>query len=135
MIAVPVSAKNDKAVGERIDVLYHTPDEYGENEPFHIRHGWLIDPNEGPPGKYDFDLFVDGVYVKENYKTTTVIKENEPVTHLIQWTHNYPDGMTGVHTFTGRWYAPCGAVQDSGCKNQAEPVLVHEDVHIVTFIP
>jgi hypothetical protein len=112
--------------------------------PFHVAHGWLFDPTESVParpiGRFGFELEIDGVpqtadFVQRERDTSTI-----PVTNTVRWVFNYPAGLTGTHTFTGYWLAPCQYGVDTGsipgpCANPREIVVVSTLSHTVTFTP
>jgi hypothetical protein len=141
VMAVPVAAKGKEPVGEKISVFPPgTPSEFPAGAPFHISHGWLLDPGEGPPGRFDFDLEVDGVLRDEDFVSRTVDRSGVSESLLWIWVHNFPDGMTGTHTFTGRWLAPCQyAVDNMGfpgpCSMPNAKVEVLSNSLTVTFLP
>ena len=113
--AVPVAAgKGNDPVGEQISVFpgAEGPDEYPAGDPFHIRHGWAAqDPStDSSIGHFVFELEVDGEYVRHDHLLVTV--EDGLITRVFLF--NFPDGMTGQHTFTGHWLMPCRYAVDNG---------------------
>ncbi len=118
-IAIPAAAKAKETVGEKINVLTGAPEAFTAGEPFHIAHGWGFSPPEDKPhGKYEFWLDVDGVMVEPDF-----ISRSGGGSPLIiwLWVHNFPDGMTGTHTFTGHWLAPCKYADLEGAPPGACP--------------
>jgi hypothetical protein len=108
VMAAPAAAKMKEPVGARIDVLFGTPTTFSAGEPFHISHGFWHDPREVSAGRFDFELEVDGVFRDEDFVERRSDPSMDPDLILWRlWVHNFPQGMTGTHTFTGHWYAPC----------------------------
>lgn len=157
VLAAPAAATSphNQPVGERINVLAGTPTQYPAGAPFHIGHGWPIGGTNADPGEplqpkqagiYDFWLEVDGVRHQEDY-VIRVAYFDEPAGlpeadfRLFRiWTHNFPDGMTGTHTFTGHWISPCWqAVVRFGypgpCRNPNEPTDPGPRSLTVNFTP
>ena len=67
-----------------------------------------MDPGtDNPPGGFDFTHAVDDVVQDEDYVVRRVDRSWDPGFLLRSWVYNFPDGMTGTHTFTGHWWAPC----------------------------
>lgn len=139
-LVVPVSAARPQPVGEQIGLWIEDPMDFPEGEPFHIAHGWTIDPSAGyPVGKFAFDLEIDGVPVDADFVLREYIPgEEEPLLRL--WVHNFPDGMSGSHSFTGHWFAPCQYVVDYGdypgpCPDPREVVQVRSSTRVVEFTP
>lgn len=140
LIAVPVSAAKPERIGERINILIGDPVEYPAGEPFHIAHGWGEQPlKDAPPGQYDFELFVDGEFVDQDYVEREVTKTDDGPVMQIVWVHNHPEGLdAGNHTFVGHWYLPCGYAVDNGfpvepCDKVNKPVEVLQLSHTVIF--
>lgn len=126
-ILVPIGtvvAKDKEPIGSPINVLAGTPTAFASNSPFHIKHGFIHEEVGQPLGAYDFELYVDGVLHEEDF----VLRNREPGPNgqfTILWVHNFPDGMTGSHTFVGRWYEPCNqfAADPSTCATPNERTL------------
>ena len=139
VLAVPTAvAKQRQLVGEPINLLTGEPDTFPEGEPFHIAHGWELDPTLGHAvGLFGFQLEVEGVPREEDFVLTEFNRgEEEPLCR--RWVHNFPDGMTGEITFTGRWFAPCKAAVYYGylpgpCPRPNEVVEAFWNSLTVTF--
>jgi len=102
--ATPVSAGSKEPVGELM--TWHIPAyTFAENVPFHQEHGWLLEMDERAVGGFSSILEVDGAVMKPSYK----IHERDRDTGVFRSTevYNFPEGMTGEHTFTGYYYVPC----------------------------
>jgi len=135
-----VAAKRKEPIGERINVYLGTPTEFPAGDPFHISHGWFLIPGEGPLGRFDFQLEVDGVPRDEDFVWRTVLHSQDPRYLRWEWVYNFPEGMTGTHTFTGRWFVPCRyAVDNMGfpgpCSTPNVPVEISTYSLTVTFVP
>jgi hypothetical protein len=140
--AAPASVP--EPVGERIDVLAGTPTTFPTGQPFHVRHGWGVGVTPPPDlaGRFWFELDVDGTSrppdaVERSTDPAPETGLDAPVLNR-WWLFNFAAGLTGTHTFTGRWLAPCRiAVADLGhagpCANPAERVVVHERSLAVNF--
>lgn len=138
-LATPSSASaSSEPVGERI-TLWNSPFATTAGTPFNIRHGWLQTSDDGAIGIFDFTLEVDGVLHREDFKLfSEEIGDPDILTRL--WVYNFPNGMTGTHTFTGHWYAPCQyAVVSLGftgsCATPNEKVETSIRTVVVTFVP
>lgn len=109
LIVLPVQAQVDKTIGERINILGGAPTTYPAGEPFHVSHGWsLAAQDNAPAGLWTFELEVDGVSLKPDFIEHTVISY-DPTFLGISYIFNFPDGLSsGLHTFTGHWFIPCG---------------------------
>lgn len=137
LMAAPAGAEAPAPVGERIDIYLSEPSQtFPPNEPFHVRHGWRPDPTDGYPiGLFSFELEIDDQPVEADFILTYRDDGNRLVR---QWVHNFPGGMTGVHDFTGHWFAPCPAAVDAGlyegpCLNPGEIVEAWTASAEVTF--
>jgi hypothetical protein len=125
-------------VGERIFV-YDGSIDFPAGIPFNIWHGWVQTSDDEAIGIFDFELEIDGVLRSEDFKMFTA-DSGDPDILWRRWVFNFPDGMTGTHTFTGHWYAPCRfAVDELGfpgpCATPNEKVENKSKMLIVTFIP
>jgi hypothetical protein len=141
----PAAAAQKVRIGEEINVLAQTPTEFPAGEPFHIDHGWLwrlgVDPTIGI-GLFNFELEVDGNPIDEDFVEHAVVK-GDPIfgdTLTFSWVYNFPEGMTGTHTFTGHWLCPCEVAVEYGyiegpCTQPAEVIEVITKTLTVTFIP
>lgn len=141
VLAVPVSAKQQERVGDPINVLFQFPGTFAAGEPFHIAHGFGGLQLRGlQPGKVSFELYVDEVFVDQDYVDRNVYKvDGEPLVDMV-FVHNFPDGMQGEVTFEGFWYLPCTYAVDVGfyfgtCDKPNDSVEVLQQSHTVTFTP
>lgn len=137
--AIPASASGDnEPVGVRLG-LWNSTLEVTAGTPFNIRHGWVQTSDDGAIGIFDFTLEVDGVLRSEDFKLfSEEIGDPDILTRL--WVYNFPDGMTGTHTFTGHWYAPCQyaitALDYQGsCATPNEKVETNSRTLVVNFVP
>ena len=146
LLATPAAAKTAEPVGDRINILLGTPTTYPAGAPFHIIHavfsGFVLPPFA--TGKDMFALEVDGVPRAPDLIIRDAIPPREtglPYPGLrTGFLFNFPDGMTGTHTFTGHWYEACAtAVALDGypdpCMTPSEQVEVLTRSLAVTFTP
>jgi hypothetical protein len=130
LVVAPVSAVPKQPTGDRISITLDcwdncgAPQTFPAGAPFYISHGHGISKafGENPAiGKYLFTLDVDGVPVAANFKQITSAGHGD---HGVLWTFNFPDGMTGIHYFTGTWYVPCGGYTNTPpCDGHANAVV------------
>ncbi len=138
-LANPVSAFAENEPVEKRIALWNSTFETTAGTPFNIRHGWLQTSDDGAIGIFDFALDVDGVLRSEDFKMfSEEIGDPDILTRI--WVYNFPNGMTGMHTFTGHWYAPCQyAVVSLGftgsCATPNEKVETNTRTLVVTFVP
>jgi hypothetical protein len=133
--AAPAADDSKEPVGYRISLFLGAPD-FPPNTPFHISHGFVQSSDDDAIGIYDFELEVDGVLRKEDFKDFWA-ESGEPDTLQRRWVYNFPDGMTGTHTFTGHWFGPCQAVvEDPGvCPIPNAKVEFSTQTLTVNFTP
>ncbi|MEX1209196.1 MAG: hypothetical protein WEE36_11460 [Acidimicrobiia bacterium] len=141
---VPATALADKpgipdlSDPERISLFGPSEIEYPESTPFHLWHGWGISPAQskdlGPAGLFSFYLDLDGVPLGSGDPIFSTMKfEGETLISRL-WLYEFPDGMTGTHTFTGHWLGPCVATSGP-CDHKNEVVEVLSLSVTVTFTP
>ena len=106
-LAGPALAGSREPTGDRIDLFSGDDQTYPAETAFHIEHGntFFLGSDAGL-GIAKFTLDIDGNPQPPSYSTTTAWGPGF-LTELVVF--NFPDGMTGVHTFTGHWWAACGA--------------------------
>ena len=124
------SADAKERIGTRINLFGGGFQVFPADQPFHFTHGFGLghdDPGTAQAfGRYDFTLAVDGVEGRESFVERFQLQV--PDVGLVkarQWVYNFPEGMTGTHTFTGHWIGPCEALVLSGlapgpCENPVE---------------
>jgi hypothetical protein len=134
LTAAPVSAQGKETVGERLSIFYSGVQTFPEGTPFYIAHGWILDPTQGPPGKYLFQLEVDGVYREVDYIDISVDRSTTPEFLSRRFVFNFPEGMSGTHIFTGHWLVPCGELSDS-CANPVQLIESRTSTVTVKFEP
>jgi hypothetical protein len=122
-------------VGERINIFNSGSQDFPADTPFHIRHGWVIDFSDSQAiGAYDFILMVDGELVENGLRYVQPNSDGDYGS--VMRIYNFPEGMSGVHTFTGFWYQPCYAGPDpESCQQPNKPVLSRTSEVVVTFTP
>lgn len=89
--------------GDRIS-LFGGDIEYPAGAPFFVRHGIAtIQDEDEAIGRGRFVLEIDGVPQQATYT------EHFVADGLIyrMWVFNHPDGLSGVHAFTGHWLTAC----------------------------
>lgn len=138
MLASPVAAAEKGPAGERIN-LYFGSTEFPAGAPFYIQHGWVQPSTDEAIGVFDFKLDVDGVLVQQDFKMFSAASGDPDMLWRL-WLYNYPDGMTGAHTLTGHWFAPCQyAVDELGyagpCATPNAKVETASRTVVVTFVP
>lgn len=139
-VTFPASAAKPEPIGDRINIFESGNQSFTPETPFHIAHGWSIDPRMGYPiARFSFELEIDGVSVEADFVETEFFHgADDPLRRL--WVHNFPGGMTGEVEFTGRWFAPCQYAVDYGgypgpCPDPIEVVEAKTTVVQVTFTP
>ena len=138
-MATPAGASaNGEPVGERILIFFDDSIEFPAGTPFHIWHGWIQTSDDGAIGIFDFELEVDGVLLGEDLKQFSA-DNGDPDTLWRLWVYNFPNGLTGTHTFTGHWYAPCQYAvgwlgYPGACATPNEKVETKARTLIVTFV-
>jgi len=139
-VTSPAAADQKVRVGEKIDVFIGEPTTFPAGAPFHIAHGWImLDSNWDGLGIWDFQLEVDGVLWKEDFVERS-IESGDPDLHNRIWVFNFPEGLTGTHTFTGHWLGPCQVLVDDGtvpgpCSYPNDKVEARVSPLTVTFEP
>jgi hypothetical protein len=128
----PALGRERTPTGDRIG-LFGGDRSYPADTSFYVMHGnaGVVD-EDAAIGRNTFVLEVDGSAVPATYQT----REEADGLIVHQWVFNFPDGMEGVHTFTGHWYAPCGvATQFLDCENATPttPVEYETQQISVTF--
>jgi hypothetical protein len=141
-ITTPASAAQKVRVGAGIS-LFTGPTTFAAGSPFHIAHGWLTNSSLDAIGIYDFELEVDNVVRVEDFIERSAISGDPDLLARI-WVYNFPNGMTGTHTFRGHWYGPCQNLVNDGfysgtCSNptarvEANVILLPQTL-TVTFGP
>ena len=145
-VALPAAAKGHTPVGERIAIPgAPLPDggygarEFPADTPFHIGHGWNCENQPCNPGGMGFELDVDGEPVHWTYHIVEVYHDVPDCDgcDIKVWLYvtNFPEGMTGEHTFTGHWLVPCRDAEDYGltCDNPGGSVEFLRGTLDVTF--
>lgn len=101
----PAFAAPRERTGDRIN-LFVGDTEYPAGAPFYIAHGiGAILGEDTAIGRGSFVLEVDGATAPASYMERDVA--DGMLTSVSVF--NFPAGMSGTHTFTGHWFAACGA--------------------------
>lgn len=127
VLATPASAGRPQPVGETLgwDVTEWYPD-----TPFNLSHGWILNlPDEGPIRSFGFKLELDGGLLMPDFIQREI---NDEMQYSKIHVYNFPDGMTGEHTFTGHYYAPCYLYFDD-CVFPKKRVEVSTESQTITF--
>ena len=124
-------AASRQPVGEQINLLLASVTTFPAGQPFHIRHGHSLWSDMPAIGVYDFKLQVDGTYVREEYVSLAVTSGN-PDALVKTWVFNFPQGMSGTHTFIGHWIGPCQAAAGP-CPQPNAQVEIFTRTLTVTF--
>jgi hypothetical protein len=129
----PALAGERAPTGDRIG-LFGGDQSYPAGTSFYVLHGNMgVVDEDAAIGRNRFVLEVDGSVVPATYQT----REEADGLMIHLWVFNFPDGMTGVHTFTGHWYAPCGVATqflDCGPATPTTPVEYETQQISVRFI-
>ena len=137
--AFPVAADDGRdPVGDRIRVR-NASIEFASGAPFYISHGWIQVSDDGAIGVFGFSLDLDGVTVPNFYRDFSTISGDPDILNRI-WVYTFPVGLSGEHTFTGHWYAPCQyALDELGyegiCANPNQQVETTTRILTIHFIP
>ena len=139
LLVTPAFAREHEPTGDRINIhCGYEPadctgaDTFPANTPFYVSHGLVWWSPRWVPGQSRFELEVDGVSVPPTYVEFTRIP-GEPEYFLDKiWYFNFPDGMTGTHTFEGHWIIPCGFVDPECTPPMADFDYIHSSF-VVTF--
>lgn len=99
------AAAGRERTGDRIS-LFEPPASYPADTAFHIWHGFIFERGvDRGYGRYEFQLYVDGVATAADFTDVDVLG---PGVVSRVWVFNFPDGLSGTHTFTGHWMTPYG---------------------------
>ena len=122
VLTAPAAARG--TVGERVVIMAGVPSavDLVLETPFYIEHGHgLTKDADTPRGLFGFNLYVDDVLQKPDYRSTSVEQDVLLGPNTYPWmmfrtnVYNFPEGMTGSHTFKGVWTGPCQwAVENAG---------------------
>ena len=128
--------------GCRINVSRGTPTTYPAGQPFVIFHG-VFNGGGRPPeaiGQDVFKLEIDGVprdpdvIIRDNATPPELVDFGLPFPILVTaFVLNFPNGMTGTHTFTGHWFESCAnAVADGSRPDLAPCAIPAQQVEFLT---
>ncbi len=138
MATPAATAAKSVRVGDRLSLFggYTT---FPAEQPFHIAHGWWNPTNIPGVGLFKFSLDVDGAPVRVDFIERSAIS-GDPDELLWVWVFNFPDGMTGSHSFTGHWTGPCQGLVDMGvipgpCEKTNKIIESASRTIIVDFVP
>lgn len=139
VVPTPAIAGEKVPVGDRINIFNSGAMDFPAGAPFHIAHGWVLNSNTDAIGVYDFKLEVDGTLLKKEAFVDRTLTGGDFDEFAKLWTFNFPNGMTGTHTFTGHWFGPCQPLVDAGaypgpCSSLNQKVESRVSTLTVTFI-
>ena len=99
--ATSAAAAQRERIGDRIS-LFDPPSAYPADTAFHLWHGFVFELANGDRavGRSEFHLDLDGAPVAADFVDVDVL-EARAVSRV--WVFNFPDGLSGIHTFTGHW--------------------------------
>ena len=138
-------AERPTEVGARIGIFGGAAQSFPAGQPFHFNHGFTTKPStDGSLGLWRFTLTLDGVEVKPSFIDIRQI--DDPVFgHLLfrMYVFNFPDGLTGTHTFSGSFSGPCDQMVAQGfttgvqCATPNQVVMAdgYPVTTTVTFVP
>jgi hypothetical protein len=138
LMVTTTAAAPRQPIGERINLYIET--DFPENTPFHITHGWRLSFDSKWKGSSEFQLEVDGVVREDGFVIRRVDRTIPDFPLSWMWVFNFPEGMTGTHVFTGRWFMACQSAVEAGmitgpCSNPAQKVETNSRTLIVEFVP
>lgn len=139
-LAGTVCATKPEPIGDPLSIFESGYQEFPAGSPFHIKHGFSIDPSEGYPiSKFWFELEIDGQLIEPDYIDRFYVPGDDDPLYQ-RSVYNFPDGMTGTHGFSGHWFAPCQWAVDYGldpgpCDGRFDPVEIKTTWVEVTFVP
>ena len=112
VVAMPAGATSKEPVGAKISLFSGSPT-FAAGAPFHISDGWQVSSNTDAVGKFDITLEVDGTLRKHDFVIREVTSGNPDLLARF-WVFNFPSGLSGTHTFVGRFLGPCQPLVDFG---------------------
>ncbi len=138
VVTTPAAAGRDEPTGIKIRVR-DASIEFPAGTAFNIQHGWMQPSTDDAIGIFDFILDVDGLPQPETFKRFYA-ENGDPDILTRMWVFNFPDGMTGTHTFTGHWFAPCQYAMDwlgypGPCPTPNAKVETTTRTLTITFVP
>ena len=133
-VATPASAAQRLPVGPYIN-LFLGDSSYPASTAFHMRGGFLIErgATAAAMGKYNLTLEMDGQNVPATLRANTT-----PDNLIVRtWYFEFPDGLTGTHSFVSHYWMPCGSDPFIGCGSNPPNTAI--DVAAIpatiTFVP
>lgn len=110
--AAPAAAAGRSPVGENLS-LFPGDQSWPASTAFHVRGGFALEGGNGQQanGKYEYRLEMDGADVAPTLRVTEQIGGSLAK----RWYMEFAGGLTGVHTFVGHYYAPCGTNEFVPC--------------------
>lgn len=140
------AAVGQERTGEQINILFAEPEmTFHANTPFYVDHGFLwwfylgqdVANEIRSPAKTYFTLDVDGVEQHFSFfdRNVNLVEDTDGTiyheySHM--WVFNFPGGMEGDHTFTGKWWAPCKYIQPE-CEKPNQTVVWQQIETLIHF--
>jgi hypothetical protein len=127
-LAATAVADPAQPVGPRLN-LFGGFQVFPANQPFHVKGGWGLDSNDGITapalGHFGFSLSIDGQEQRHDF--VEKFDTEDPTFGRLRWrfwVYNFPQGLTGTHVLSGRWFGPCADLVAGGfttgpCENKA----------------
>jgi hypothetical protein len=113
LLAAPVGAEPPDRAGQRISLYSEVPITFPAGQPFHVAHGFTIDPAAGyTAGSFLFLLEIDRPLPMDCLEIAYASGQPEPLSRI--WVYNVPTGMVGPKLLVGTWIAPCGYLSAYG---------------------
>jgi hypothetical protein len=130
LLAGPAFARGER-VGDRLKP-FGIDHSFPAGAPFYIWLGWFFNGRIHDVPKYgNFGAVVkiDGEVVSEDFIERTSGGDGYV---FWDWVWNFPEGMTGTHTFKASWYAACGYIWELAPELLDGPC---GDKHELMFFP
>lgn len=110
------AALQQEPVGDRLSLFAGAVQTFPAGTPFHIRHGvsFHAPDDGGARGLYEFKLDVDGAPQEPDFVWIQTFPTGDGSNQVWFWVFNFPNGMTGTHTFTGHLLGPCAVLVSDG---------------------
>ena len=131
-------------VGPQISIFGGATQTFTAGQPFHVSHRWTTKPSkDGSLGLWRFSLTLDGVKANSSFIDLQQI-DDAVFGHVLgrRYVFNYPNGLTGTHTFAGTFTGPCDEMVSQGfatgpCEtpNAVVSALAFSSGTTVTFVP
>ena len=132
-VAAPVSAAQRLPSGTFIS-LFPGDSDFPASTAFHMRGGFALERGASQAwGKGDFTLEMDG----QNVPATLRVNSTPDNLLMRLWYFEFPNGLTGVHSFVGHYWVPCGADPAFACGSNPPNtgIEIATVPATITFVP